>query len=100
MASCWELRGCDEEMQSRCPHNIPGEACPADCFYTACDRPTHRLEQDLGILLNPDLDYEAAVKQVCRFCTFFLTQGPRPGLRFAGDRPPEVRGGNPNRFLL
>ena len=33
MAQCWERRGCDEEMMSRCPHNIPGEPCPADCRF-------------------------------------------------------------------
>ena len=35
MAQCWERRGCDEEMMSRCPHNIPGEPCPADCRFAA-----------------------------------------------------------------
>lgn len=96
MAFCWEQRGCDDEMQSRCPHNTPGEPCPADCHFAACLRPTHKVETDFTILLNPELNYEASVKQVCRFCTFFLTNGPKI------DENAEVveRVGNPNRFLL
>ena len=31
---------------------------------------------DFELLLNPDLGYDAAVKEVCHFCTFFLTHGP------------------------
>lgn len=96
MAFCWEMRGCDDEMQSRCPHNAPKEPCPAECHFAACSRPTHLVEKDLDLLLNPDLDYEAAVKQVCKFCTFFLTKGPR----LIEGRPQEARQGNPNRFLL
>lgn len=94
---CWELRGCDDEMQSRCPHNIPGEPCPADCRFAACTRPTHHVEDDFMVLLNPDRDYDAAIKEVCRFCTFFLTNGPS-----IADRDPNAvhRQGNPNRFLL
>ncbi|MCL1797565.1 MAG: hypothetical protein FWG24_04560 [Eggerthellaceae bacterium] len=96
MALCWETRGCDEELQSRCPHNTPGEPCPADCFYAACSRETHQIEHDFDILLNPERDYEAAVKQVCRFCSFFLVNGP-----LLADRKADAeRIGNPNRFLL
>ncbi|MEE0845511.1 MAG: hypothetical protein U0L71_04880 [Eggerthellaceae bacterium] len=97
MAFCWEQRGCDEEMQSRCPHNIPGEPCPADCHYAACQRPTHKVEYDFGILLNPERDYDASVKEVCRFCEFFLTKGPNVADRKEGE---VHRQGNPNRFLL
>lgn len=96
MAFCWEKRGCDEEMQSRCPHNTPGEPCPADCHFAACHRETHTVETDLNILLNSERDYEAAIKQVCRFCTFFLVNGPVLD-KSEGER---VRVGNPNRFLL
>ena len=53
MAQCWERRGCDEEMMSRCPHNIPGEPCPADCRFAACTRSTHEVCQDFNKLLNP-----------------------------------------------
>ena len=66
----------DAEMQERCPHNTPGEPCPADCHYAACHRPTHEVCDDFELLLNPDLGYDAAVKEVCHFCTFFLTHGP------------------------
>ena len=94
---CWEMRGCDDEMQSRCPHNIPGEPCPADCRYAACTRPTHEVEGDFADLLNPERDSDAAVKEICRFCTFFLTHGPKVSDR-TGDEA--TRQGNPNRFLL
>ncbi len=53
MPKCWEMRGCDEEMQSYCPHNIPGEPCPADCQFAACLRPTHAVATDPVVLLNP-----------------------------------------------
>ncbi len=96
MAFCWEKRGCDEEMQSRCPHNLGGELCPADCFFAACERETHIIEKDLDVLLNPDLDYEAAAKQICRYCSFFLTHGPQ----ISDSSSFENRVGNPNRFLL
>lgn len=96
MVKCWARRGCDEEMQGRCPHNTPGEACPADCHYAACVRPTHKVAEDFGILLNPERDYDAALKQVCRFCEHFLINGPT-----VAERTEEVpRVGNPNRFLL
>ncbi len=96
MERCWERRGCDEEMQSRCPHNTPGEACPADCHFAACHRKTHVVCDDFDVLLNPERDYEAAVKQVCRFCEHFLKHGPKLSER-SGD---VERVGNPNRFLL
>ena len=76
MAQCWERRGCDEEMMSRCPHNIPGEPCPADCRFAACTRSTHEVCQDFNKLLNPERDYDAAIKEVCRFCEHFLEHGP------------------------
>lgn len=95
MAKCWEMRGCDDEMRSRCPHNIPGEPCPADCKFAACSRPTHVVATDVNLILNPELDYEASVKEVCRICEFFLTNGPA-----ADPNNPQRRLGNPNRFLL
>ena len=95
---CWELRGCyeDAEMNGRCPHNIPGEPCPADCHFAACFRPTHVVCTDFGKLLNPSRDFDAAAKEICRFCEFFLSRGPALADR-ASDVP---RQGNPNRFLL
>ena len=100
MANCWERRGCDEEMQGRCPHNQPGEPCPADCHFAACHRATHVVASDFGLLLNPERDYEAAVKEVCRFCEHFLKNGPdlSPEGRAAQGASP--RPGNPNRFLM
>ena len=96
MAACWEMRGCDDEMQSRCPHNIPGEPCPADCHFAACHRPTHKVATDFNVLLNPDLDYGASVKQVCRVCEFFLTNGP--GIDASAPAP--ERPNDRNRFIL
>lgn len=97
-AKCWELRGCyeDAEMNGRCPHNIPGEPCPADCKFSACSRPTHQTARDILTLLNPDLNYDAAVKEVCRTCEFFLSNGPSAETQKDTPR----RQGNPNRFLL
>ena len=96
MAICWELRGCDDEMQGRCPHSIPGEPCPADCHYAACHNPMHKVATDVNVILNPDLNYDASVKQVCRVCEFFLKNGP--GLdTVAGNAE---RAGSPTRFLL
>lgn len=96
MAHCWEQRGCDDEMRGRCPHNIPGEPCPAECHFAACDRPTHKPVTDILMLLNPDLNYDAAIKEVCRTCEFFLTKGP--GRDTIEETAP--RQGNPNRFLF
>ncbi|MEF9841771.1 MAG: hypothetical protein RR955_04425 [Raoultibacter sp.] len=97
MAHCWEMRGCDEEMMSRCPHNIPGEPCPADCHFAACSRLTHKVATDFNLLLNPELNYNASVKEICHFCEFFLTNGPLAADDPAAGNKPL---GNPNRFLL
>lgn len=96
---CWELRGCylDEEMCARCPHNIPGEPCPAECKFSACTRATHVVARDISLILNPCLKYDEAIKEVCRMCEHFLTCGPC----FAeGEVHTTSRQGNPNRFLL
>lgn len=77
MSHCWELRGCDAEMQSRCPHNVPGEPCPQDCHYAACTRATHEFVDPLDALSNPDVDRRAAHKEICRMCRFFLSHGPK-----------------------
>lgn len=76
---CWETRGCDEEMASRCPHNIPGERCPGDCKFAACDRPTHETAWGLDMLENPDVDREVVVKEFCLTCKFFIAHGPKVG---------------------
>lgn len=96
MANCWDCRGCDDEMMSHCPHNIPGEPCPADCHYAACGRTAHVVATDFALLLNPERNYDATVKEICRFCEHFLKHGPR-----VADAPANaMRQGNPNRFLL
>lgn len=77
MAHCWDLRGCDEEMQSRCPHNAPGEPCPGDCNFAACYRPTHKVAYGLAMFDNPDVDRSVPVKEICRVCTFFIEHGPK-----------------------
>lgn len=76
---CWETRGCDEEMASRCPHNIPGERCPGDCKFAVCDRPTHETAWGLDMLENPDVDREVVVKEYCLSCKFFIAHGPKVG---------------------
>lgn len=76
MSACWEIRGCDDEMMQRCPHNIEGLPCPADCLNTHCKRPTHDMVDPLDALMNPDVDRSAAVKEVCLLCRFFLEHGP------------------------
>lgn len=79
------------------PAQHPCEPCPADCRFAACVLPTHKVEDDFSILLNPERDYDAAIKEVCRFCEFFLLNGPKVSERTDGT---VHRQGNPNRFLL
>ena len=52
MAHCWEIRGCDEEMQSRCPHAVANDNCPPDCHYASCDRPTHVVTSNFEFFLS------------------------------------------------
>ena len=44
---------------------------------------------DFGKLLNPSRDFDAAVKEICRFCEFFLEHGPSTADRV--DEGPTVR---------
>ncbi|NPD31597.1 hypothetical protein HLV37_07005 [Eggerthellaceae bacterium zg-1084] len=96
MMRCWERRGCDEEWMSRCPHNLGNDVCPTECFNVDCFLPTHVVATDFALLLNPDLEYSAAVKECCRWCEHFLTHGPRKG-EGAGD-PTAMR--ESMRFLI
>lgn len=75
---CWQERGCDEEMQSRCPHNSPDvySPCPMDCCYTACDKPQHK-QADPLTALDPYADRTAAQKEQCMWCEFFLKTAPK-----------------------
>jgi hypothetical protein len=77
MAKCWEKRGCDDEMMSRCPHNNPEEKCPSRCAFAQCDRPGHGSSSDPMLIFEPTIDRSAAVKELCTFCAFFLTNGPK-----------------------
>lgn len=75
---CWSVRGCDEDLQSRCPHAaIATERCPAECYYAKCSRPQHRVTADPSLVFDPDIDRDAAIKDVCLSCAHFLSQGPR-----------------------
>ncbi|MEN6429676.1 MAG: hypothetical protein ABFC80_02380 [Coriobacteriales bacterium] len=76
--ACWSTRGCDDELQGRCPHAIdPSEKCPSGCYYTQCTRPTHRVTSDPALVFDPAVDRDAAAKEICVYCEFFLTRGPR-----------------------
>jgi hypothetical protein len=50
--------------------------CVADCYYTHCTRSQHKVATSYDLLLNPTLDYSAAIKEPCRFCEFFLSNAP------------------------
>lgn len=76
MSKCWEMRGCDEEMASRCPHNAPGAKCPGNCAFSQCSRPTRKPTMDFDLLLRPDMDHTLAVKDICQNCEFFLKNAP------------------------
>lgn len=78
MANCWELRGCDEEMQSNCPHASQiMDRCPSKCAFATCDRPTHALTSDPALVFSIEVDRGAAIKDVCTYCEFFIVNGPR-----------------------
>ncbi len=80
MAKCWEQRGCDEEMQGECPHSVDfKDNCPTKCAFATCDRPTYTLTTDPTLIFDPTVDRDAAIKDGCKFCAFFLTNGPRLG---------------------
>lgn len=78
MAKCWELRGCDAEMQAECPHpTVIGDRCPNACAFAACDRPTYELTTDPELVFSAEVDRRVAIKETCMHCTFFLTHAPR-----------------------
>jgi len=78
MAKCWEQRGCDEEMQSECLHSTSiGDRCPTKCAFAGCDRPSYELTTDPELIFSPDVNRNAAIKDGCTFCAFFLVNGPR-----------------------
>lgn len=78
MPRCWELRGCDEEMQATCPHpNELADRCPTKCAFAHCDRPTHELTVDPELIFDPSIDRDVVLKDECFYCAFFLRQGPK-----------------------
>jgi hypothetical protein len=77
MAKCWEGRGCDEEMMSRCPHTSPDEKCPTKCAFAQCGRPSHEATSDAALVFDPWVDRSVALKEECTYCAFFLKNGPR-----------------------
>jgi len=78
MARCWEQRGCDEQMQSECPHATEFfDNCPTKCAFAACDRPTYELTIDPDLIFSADVDRSVAIKDGCTYCAFFLQHGPR-----------------------
>lgn len=77
MAKCWEVRGCDAEMMSTCPHDTPTDKCPARCAFAACERSTHVRTSDAALIFEPSIDRRRAIKEDCTYCAFFLTNGPK-----------------------
>ncbi|MDR0350387.1 MAG: hypothetical protein LBH64_02405 [Coriobacteriales bacterium] len=78
-ASCWQERGCDAEMASRCPHATSSAdgLCVAECAYTACQRGQRKVTANFMLLLDPSVDRTAAIKENCLNCVFFLQNAPR-----------------------
>ncbi|PKQ16129.1 MAG: hypothetical protein CVT67_05890 [Actinobacteria bacterium HGW-Actinobacteria-7] len=80
MAKCWEQRGCDDEMQAECPHSSQlHDRCPSKCAFAGCDRPTYELTIDPELIFSVEVDRDAAIKENCMYCAFFLKNGPRRG---------------------
>jgi hypothetical protein len=66
-------------MWSRCPHatsSVDG-VCPAECCYTACQRPQRQLTASIDLLLDCTVNRSAAIKENCLNCAFFLKNAPR-----------------------
>ena len=65
-------------MRERCPHAIDAaEQCPVSCFYSVCERDTHRVTSDPMLVFDPDIDRTVAAKEICTHCEFFLRNAPR-----------------------
>lgn len=78
MPNCWELRGCDEVMQSECPHSTTlMDRCPAKCAFVHCDLPHHERTSDPALIFDPDVDRDVAIRETCMYCAFFIRHGPR-----------------------
>lgn len=78
MSKCWEQRGCDDEMQAECPHSaVLHDRCPTKCAFAGCDKPSYELTTDPMLVFEPFVDRQAAIRENCLYCAFFLTNGPR-----------------------
>ena len=78
MAKCWELRGCDDEMQSTCPHHIEFfDRCPTKCAFAKCDKDSYEMTTDPELLFDPAPDRDQVIKEECLHCGFFLRNGPK-----------------------
>ncbi len=78
MSKCWEMRGCDDEMQAECAHSTTfHDRCPTKCAFAECDMPQWELTTNPDLVFVPDVDRDQAIKEVCLFCAFFLNKGPR-----------------------
>lgn len=83
--ACWTLRGCsglmglEDALENECPHSRSDcyNPCPAECSYTACTRPWHRMTSDINLIFDETVDRRAAIKKTCYTCAYFLTNGPR-----------------------
>lgn len=65
-------------MQANCPHAVdPDEKCPARCSYGQCYNETRDSTSDPALIFDPTIDRDAAAKESCVFCAFFLRNGPR-----------------------
>ena len=85
---CWETRGCEgpDNNFDHCPHAMLNGKCAVDCRFAYCERPTHKQASALDIL-DPNVDRDAAVKEFCSMCTFFIQNGPRLADRVEGEAP-------------
>ena len=78
MAKCWERRGCDDDMQSHCAHATEfKDNCPTKCVFANCDRSTHEISMDPEKIFSVTVDRQAAIRDICTLCEFFLTNGPK-----------------------
>ncbi|MDR2036208.1 MAG: hypothetical protein LBP91_06030 [Coriobacteriales bacterium] len=77
--NCWQKRGCDDEMASRCPHAVLSAdgVCPISCYFANCGFPQRKYASNLDLLLDATVDRSAAIKEPCTYCEHFLTNGPR-----------------------
>lgn len=69
---CWQIRPCDEEMQSRCAHPQVPEQCPVKCIFGQCHKPQRKLVEDFSLHATFSGTFDEVVKEECFFCEVFL----------------------------